>query len=231
MKSQLRALLPTRIFNALRNSLNLLQFFKTQRIQGFKIPDMPHFDPESTDFFQAQLAASQFYLEYGAGGSTILAARQGKNFISVDSDPYFLKAVNKKIGNLTNTQKLLYANIGLTGPWGEPVFQNLTPARVTQWSSYPSAPWSFLQNNNLQPDLILVDGRFRVACALTCLEHLNHSRWTLLVDDYVGRPEYQIITEFAALEKTIGRMAVFKPKPHDPKKLQAARLQYIADTA
>jgi len=63
------------------------------------------------------------------------------------------------------------------------------------------------------PDLILVDGRFRVACALTTILNLaQDDRWELLVDDYRGRSHYTAIEKFANLERMVGRMAVFKPK-------------------
>ena len=141
----------------------------------------------------------------------------GKSFVSVDSDPYFLRAVQKKILDLDlgldcggANRHFKYINIGLTERWGVPVSTRLTPRRLAAWRAYFSAPW---QQGDFQPDLILVDGRFRVACALTTILHLaDNSSWTILFDDYQGRPHYAVVEQFASLEAMVGRMAVFTPK-------------------
>ncbi|NQW69737.1 MAG: hypothetical protein HQ457_05090 [Betaproteobacteria bacterium] len=60
------------------------------------------------------------------------------------------------------------------------------------------------------PDLILIDGRFRVACALKVVKYMhNQANFSLLVDDYVDRSHYVEIERFAKLEKLVGRMAIF----------------------
>jgi hypothetical protein len=72
------------------------------------------------------------------------------------------------------------------------------------------------------PDLILVDGRFRVACALKCIQALKNSYDMMLVDDY-SRSEYRVIETFAKLDRMCGRMAVFRPGPClDASELEAA---------
>jgi len=175
---------------------------------------MPHFDSDSTPYFIERLSAATLYLEYGSGGSSILASQLGKKFVSVDSDPYFIESVEKKIAKLgvTSCGTFIHANLGLTEAWGAPVCTRPTVKRLASWKSYFTAPWNEL-SERFSPDLILVDGRFRVACALTTILNLaQKDRWELLVDDYHGRPHYRAIEEFANLERMVGRMAVFKPK-------------------
>jgi hypothetical protein len=209
----------------------LIPFFWTQRVRGYDVPDLPHFDEEGTDFFGRALAKSAFYIEYGSGGSTVLAARLGKKFISVDSDKYFLKAVRRKIGALQPQQILIHSDIGINGPWGIPVFKAETEARRRRWSDYPEAPWRAVAESHMgTPDLILVDGRFRVACALTCLKYMMESPDTvLLVDDYRNRPNFQVIEEFASLEGMAGRMGIFRVKPFAEDQLRASLSQYLLD--
>ena len=80
------------------------------------------------------------------------------------------------------------------------------------------------------PDLIMVDGRFRVACALTCLKYMMESPDTvLLVDDYRNRPNFQVIEEFASLEGMAGRMGIFRVKPFAEDQLRASLSQYLLD--
>lgn len=204
-----------------------------QRIKGFAVSDMPHFDSESTPYFVKKLSDAATFLEYGAGGSSVLAARMGKNFVSVDSDPYFLGAVQKKIRELGldgggSAWHFKYINIGLTERWGVPVCTRPTPPRLAAWRSYFTAPW---QQGGFQPDLILIDGRFRVACALTTISHLaGNDAWTILFDDYQGRSHYAVVEQFASLEAMVGRMAVFTPKQGiDLNALRECLEQYASD--
>lgn len=209
----------------------LIPFFWTQRITGYDVPDMPHFDEEGADVFYRALDRSNFYLEYGSGGSTVLAARREKKFISVDSDKYYLSAVREKIGVLSPQQMLIHSDVGLNGPWGIPIFKAETEARIRRWGEYPETPWHAIFANNLgMPDLILIDGRFRVACALTCLKYLKDSPDTImLVDDYKNRPNFQVIEQFANLNGIAGRMAIFRVKPHSEVELAKSLSQYLLD--
>jgi hypothetical protein len=146
-----------------------------------------------------------------------MAARAGKNVICVDSDPYFLKEVEAKIGNRRMNQQtldFLYCDIGLTAHWGKPVFRKPTVLRLERWKQYPKLPWDLIARRQLAPpDLILIDGRFRVACALTSFFHLQgHPETTVLVDDFVGRPHYAEIERFGTLVSCQGRMGVFQSR-------------------
>ena len=195
--------------------LALLQFLYVQRIKGFAVPSAPHFDSdESTRWFEQKLRASTHYLEFGSGGSTYLAAKLNKSFVCIDSDRFFLRAVVQKItahGAFDSAvQCYLPRQIGFTREWSQPVlWGSLGKNRLNQFKRYSDFPAESLQNNSY-PDLILIDGRFRVACALKAISALQkQSGWTLIVDDYVGRSEYEIITQFARLDFYVGRMAVF----------------------
>jgi hypothetical protein len=192
---------------------SLLYFFIRQRLGEFDIPDEPFMEPGTAKVFKELVRDSTLYLEYGSGGSTVLAARLGKSFISVDTDGFWLRSVRKKIGRLSEGQRLVHAEIGLTGPWGYPLKPSiLTRGRKRLWRSYASRPWVFVRNAEA-PDLVLVDGRFRVASALTSFVNLEgHSHARILVDDYVHRPEYHVLEKFGKLIEVLGqRMAIFQP--------------------
>ncbi|GAB3373448.1 hypothetical protein NCG89_07280 [Spongiibacter taiwanensis] len=209
----------TKLAKSLRKRINLLTFFAHRRLYGFDVPEQPHFDPDSTAYFVAALDRCQRYLEYGSGGSTVLAAEKGKPMTSVDSDPIFLDSVVSKIrdrGCLSpDTQQFLHADIGLTKEWGKPLFTQHSRKRLNRWRAYSEAPWRQTTAHN--PDLVLVDGRFRVASALCAIKHLSGHRksWELLVDDYEyhGKYRYQAIEKFARLSGMVGRMAVFVERP------------------
>lgn len=214
----------------MRDYRDLLNFFLTQRFVGFAVPGEPHFDEVSTPYFLGLIVGCRHYLEYGSGGSTVVAANLGKPFISVDTDRFFLKSVAKKIGARRPDQRLAYADIGLTGPWGAPLrTQAPSIRRLNKWKAYPSVPWRFINENN-PPDLILVDGRFRVASALTCLmQSAERPDTKVLVDDYANRPHYFILEQYAKLVTMAGRMAVFQPQERDPHELTDIIDRYSRD--
>jgi hypothetical protein len=110
-----------------------------------------------------------------------------------------------------NLQTLSGIDIGPTIEWGRPWRKRfLSPARrraFARYSDFPSRAGSSVDD----PVRVLVDGRFRVACALKSLRALRGQEgWTLIVDDYTGRSGYHVMENFATAERFVGRMAVFK---------------------
>jgi hypothetical protein len=180
--------------------------------------------------FERMLGDCRFYLEYGSGSSTVLAARLKKPFISVETDRFFLKAVHKKIGTLAPGQHLLYADIGPIGPqYGAPLFKTPTDRRLEMWKLYVLLPWRHLEQG-LLPDFVMIDGRFRVAAALTSCAHLLDSPESrIVIDDYVGRPHYKSVEQYARLVCIYGHMAVFKPPLQNSPQLQEAIHRFSAD--
>ena len=80
----------------IKKPVRLAHFLYMQRIKGFDVPDTPHFDAESTAPFKALLDKANLYLEFGAGGSTVVAAGQNKETITVENDRFFARSVEKK---------------------------------------------------------------------------------------------------------------------------------------
>lgn len=219
---------PRRVVDAYRTAKIVIG----NRVRHFDVPAEPHFDELSTAYFREQLAKTRNYLEYGSGGSTILADQVVTNLVSVDSDGNFLGDVQRKLEQQDRhaMAKLIHVNIGLTQHWGMPVFTKPTRRRLRRWEEYAKAPWRYYRTIGQQPDLILVDGRFRVACVLESLLSLSPlSKTQILLDDYVGRPHYHVVEQFANLELA-GRMAVLRPR-RLLDRIQVRRLvrQYCAD--
>lgn len=205
------------LLNRIYRASKLAKFLYVQRISGFTVADAPVFvEPESAPLFAERLAVAGSYLEFGSGGSTVLAAKVGVPFVSVESDRFFLRAVRRKlrgIGRLDpDSQTFLYADIGLTEAWGAPAIQAPTPERVARWRRYPLSPWSAFARLP-SPHLILVDGRFRVACALAAAKFLQGRAGEILIDDYTGRDHYRGVERHLQLRGTGGRMGLFMPRP------------------
>jgi len=201
----------------LRNRVNrvaaLLSFLFAQRVIGFKVGDAPEFEAASAPLFTERLEAAGSYLEFGSGGSTVLAAQIGKPLVAVESDPVFLAAVQRKLHDVgvadSDAQTLLHADIGLTEAWGTPVFRANVSEHAAQWRRYAEAPWDAFAALP-GPHLVLVDGRFRVACALSAVRFLRDRAGEILIDDYLERPHYRVVERYLRLERMAGRMALMR---------------------
>lgn len=177
------------------------------------IADRPSMPRAAVAFLRTRLRNARCYLEYGAGGSTVLAARLGVGRIySVESDSGFLAAVADKVAGLGRADALrrVHADIGPTQRWGRPVDRS----RVEDWPGYSAHVWNVIAAAGDAPETILVDGRFRVACVLLSLLHMpDHA--LVLVDDYFDREDqYGVVTRYAPVAERHDRMAVFR-KPAD----------------
>ena len=191
-------------------------FLLRKWVLGYSVSAEPHLDGPALAHFRDVLASTSHYLEYGSGASTIAAWQSATTVVSVDNDRRYLRAVATALAKSAITParfSLIHVNTGISKRWGFPLFKAPTRRRLQRWQRYAAAPWTFLDAHAIQPDTILVDGRFRVACVLESLLHLREgSRCTILVDDYSDRPEYSIIETFATHEARYGSMAVLRKK-------------------
>lgn len=176
--------------------------------------------PEESAALRLAYQAASVILEYGTGGSTVMAAAlPGRTVFSVESSAEWLE---KMRGWFTRTPPkatlyLHHADIGKTRDWGFPV----DTKSVTRWSSYPISVWD--RPDILHPDVVLIDGRFRLACALTVLFRITRPV-TVLIDDYVDRPGYKRIESLVGLPNLIGRMAEFH---FTPQSMPAEHMRWI----
>jgi hypothetical protein len=199
----------------LLHALHAAKMVIAKRVHRADVPATPGFDTESAAYFRSQLGSTRHYLEFGCGASTILASKMVNNLVSVESDPALLAQVRRQLPHDDSPRavtKLIHANIGWTDRWGMPAFRRPTPRRVRKWERYAKAPWRYFRSLGREPDLILVNGRFRVACILQSLLSLSPaSHCQILCDDYVERTHYHAVELFADLT-VVGRMAVLRPR-------------------
>nr|MBP7484709.1 hypothetical protein [Aquabacterium sp.] len=101
---------------------------------------LPAMSPARVNALTEALKKAKVYLEFGMGGSTILAARLGvPNVFAVDSSLDWVQHVTGQISkvNLEGRVKLLHADLGATGDWGYPK----TRDHVENWPGYYAGPW------------------------------------------------------------------------------------------
>jgi hypothetical protein len=178
-------------------------FYYARHVKSFDPPSKPLLDGPTAEWLERQLKGTRLFLEFGSGGSTVLADRHGIRTISVESDPYYAAAVLKALQHPEKTQ-ILTPRMGLTWQWGMPVFFKAKKGRRYVTAAFKKLDGEF-------PDLIFVDGRYRVACALQSASEAAHVGATsrLLIDDYFTRPAYHVLERYLPTPERIGRAAVF----------------------
>lgn len=170
------------------------------------------FPPKVADFVKETYQNAQLIVEYGSGGSTLFAAQVGKKILSVESDIQWLMELmaSYKEAGLPGDIVPLWANIGKTENWGYPDNE----AQWKTWPTYAKLPWQFCQEHTLNPDIVLIDGRFRVACFIASCMAIKKTT-TLLFDDYVERSHYHCVNHIVKPDTIIdNRMAVFTLHPN-----------------
>jgi hypothetical protein len=154
------------------------------------------------------LKGAEVVLEYGAGGTTLMAAEMGKSVFTVESDRGWLAKLEAwTAAHPVRGRIVTHAvDIGRTGKWGRPI----GTAAFRRWPAYAVSVWD--RADFIAPDLVLIDGRFRVACLLTAAFRTARPV-VALVDDYADRPAYHGIEELLRPAAMHGRMAEFRLKP------------------
>jgi hypothetical protein len=213
-----------------RRAVAFAKFLYAQRVQGLSVPEAPCFDDQGAQEFERLLRAASSYLEFGSGGSTVLASRLGVKTLSVESDRYFARQVRAKAAPGPVT--VLAPDIGVTKEWGQPVFKRPTAARLRRWRGYVFSPFEALDRAGERfPDLVLIDGRFRVACALESARRAQELALplTIFFDDYAERPHYQVIERFLGKPKLVGRAAIFEIQRDSPPLDAQVVLDFVGD--
>ena len=155
-------------------------------------------------FFLERLKKSNYYFEYGSGSSTLIADQFKKKFLSIELDKLYYDLLKKKIDK---KRGIKFINIGPVGEFSYPLFK--FKERIKRYVECIDEEFE----KKIYPDLILVDGRFRVACCLNLLkfEKINKGLCTIIIYDYTKRKEYHILNRFFFIKK-IGRLALLRSK-------------------
>jgi hypothetical protein len=187
----------------------------------------PAMSAAEQDLLRAAVAGRQAGLEFGCGGSTGLLLAAGlARLDSVDSDAGWLQRVAAApdcgAALAAGRLRLRHIDLGPLGPWGAP----RDTSRLAYWPAYWRDPWDLAG----EVDFVLVDGRFRVACALQAAVRLA-AGGLLAVHDFWPRQAYQPpILRHHTLLGSAGSLALFAPRqPADAALLAADLVAHALD--
>jgi len=156
-------------------------------------------------YFIKKIIESKFYLEIGAGNSTLLADSFNKLFFSIETSKNFFYLVKKRIKKKNNIK---FFNLGIVGEYSYPIF--IYKSKSLKYIKFIE---KFLKLKKF-PDLILVDGRYRVLILIELFKYkkkIIDNDTCILLDDYQNRSYYKILNKLYLIKK-IGRMAQLTPK-------------------
>jgi hypothetical protein len=166
----------------------------------------PSMDEGGFKFFDRTMNNTSCLLEYGSGGSTSYAAniKKIKKIISIDTSEEWIHKVCNSISDGNTEIFIDHCDLGPVGDWGVPIDRE----RSADFWRYMVRPWQIAKENNLVPDAILIDGRFRVASFLYSLISARVGT-VIMFDDYLDREHYFIVEKYCKLHERHGRMGVF----------------------
>lgn len=185
-----------------------------ERVSKGDDADLPvHMSDNEKALFQKYLGGATSYVEFGAGGSTVLASKfeNLKRIDVVESDPGWVEGLQERrdIQESMGSGKLHFhlVDIGPTGAWGHPT--DHSAETTNKFHAYSDAGSSIVESSGT--DFILVDGRFRVACFLKTLK-ASGPRAIIAVHDYLRRPGYHVVEQFADVIEDSETFFVFQRK-------------------
>ena len=173
----------------------------------FTLPDAPRMSAAERNLFRKAIGKATSYFEFGSGGSTVWAIQAGLTVKGVESDARWVDALKDKLGERCQVESV---DIGPTGAWGYPVSME----HSENFQNYSRA----IQGHDLPFDLILVDGRFRVACTIAAIQHVldhhqNPESAEILIHDFWDRPQYHAVLEFLDPVEKAETAGLFRIKP------------------
>lgn len=169
------------------------------------LPDVPAMEPAGLKTFEDALVGAACYLEFGCGESTTLAARSAvRTVYSVDTSAVLAKATRQALANSESKIRIEHCDVGIVGAWGRPIDRT----RMPDYYRYAILPWQAAREDGKVPTLILIQGRFRVACFLYSLLTARPGA-RILFDNYADRTQYHPVERYCAVDELRGRMAMF----------------------
>lgn len=164
--------------------------------------------------FERYLAKAANYFEFGCGGSTMLACKVGQpdmSVYSVDSSQEWIDTVKKNpYADNKTKENLLHmhtVNIGPVGSWGYPT-QTVAQSQGA-WYLYSQA----ISMAGREFDLVMVDGRFRVACLLQSF--ISNPQASVLIHDFFEpghHNAYKALLNVSEVVDRVDTLVALRPK-------------------
>ena len=153
--------------------------------------------------FKELIKNSKIYYEYGCGKSTEFVFKYSNaSIFSFDTSNDWVRKIQSVEGSRKSKRlNINWVDVGEIANWGTPTSFKMRH----NFKKYAE----FLWLNDVNPDLVLIDGRFRVLCFLTSVK-LAPIGCKILFDDYINRPFYHVVEDFCPKIDKCGRQVLFE---------------------
>ncbi len=158
----------------------------TRSLNGIDDEELPWMPYPIIDFLSERISKSIDIFEYGSGSSTIFFAKRAKTITSIEYDNSWYEIIKHKLAEYKNS---------------EIIFQEVSDSYIKKVSNH---------DPNMKYDLIIIDGRERVKCAIEAYKKLNKNG--VLIFDDSHRDRYQKAFDFY-VEKGFKRISFRGLKP------------------
>jgi hypothetical protein len=193
MKNFIRGwLLPPEITEAISR---LTQLGST-RTQNSAPP--PEHSTDAWALWRKSLSSAQNYLEYGSGASTEFVAKTYScNIRSIETSPEWVQKVRTALGARA---EVVHVDLG-------PVREGGRPTGYTRAADFPKY-FNAGFEGNFDPDVVLIDGRFRVSVFLAVIRNARVGT-QIIFDDYADREKYHVVEQLVKPLEVGHRQALF----------------------
>jgi hypothetical protein len=159
--------------------------------------------------FDKTITNSKVYLEFGTGGGTLRTLlNSSAKIYSVDSDLNCIRSMQRYwLIKYHKNRRLHFFHVDIepTRELGCPIDEDSRKI----FPDYSSSVFSSIEKKEI--DTVLIDGRFRIACALrTILECHANKNLVILIHDFWNRPAYFILLKYIREIAVADTLGVFK---------------------
>lgn len=161
--------------------------------------------------FNKHIKSSQYYLEFGSGGSTMHTLQKSKTKIhSVESSLEWINYMSKYLIINSALDKRLffhYVDIGATKEWGHPVSNDSKDL-------FPKYSQDIFRSLDLKKlDTVFIDGRFRVACLLSVILNTPSTAGPIILfHDFWNREKFHVVLKYVTEIERVDTLGVFRIK-------------------
>ena len=160
------------------------------------------------DYLKNKIISAKCYLEFGSGNTTLFAHENDIIYYSIESDRNFYTFMKRK----KYIKNIFFYSLGFVQFYSYPLFSFdfLVAFYKRRSKEYASKIFEKLNKDLIYPDLIFVDGRYRVLCMLNIFKFLKKNKLTktcVVLDDYKNRIYYNIIEKFFNISYS-GRLGI-----------------------
>lgn len=158
--------------------------------------------------FDEEIKRSKNYLEFGLGGSSLRAIQKSNAKIyTVESSAEWLASMRRYLAIRYHENRRLnifLMDIGATGDWGYPKSES----NLEVFEMYSSKIFDLIDKTLI--DLVLIDGRFRVACTLNLImECYENDNLKILIHDFWNREKYHIVLKYLEPIRRVDTLGLF----------------------